>query len=83
MEVCLHEDKLHHRLFYECNRACNNRPSEHKRLSIFSVFAASLVNNYLYYCNKIFNTTAEFKRLSSAAYVNEIVHSKQKILAKI
>ena len=53
-----------------------------KKLPIFSVFAVSYLN-YLYYCNKIFITTAEFNGLSSAAYGNGIAHSEQKILAKI
>ena len=67
----------------KCDRACENRPCEHKKSPIFSVFVASSLNNYLYYCNKIFITTAEFNGLSSATYGNEIVHLEQKILAKI
>ena len=43
----------------------------------------SRLNNYLYYHNKIFITTIEFNRLSSAAYRNRILHSDWKILAKI
>ena len=49
-------------------------------------FLACLLNHNLitlYNCNKIFITTAEFNGLSSAAYRNGIVHSEQKILAKI
>ena len=54
-----------------------------KKLPIFSVFAVSYLNNYVYYCNKIFISTAEFNGLSSPAYGNGIAHSEQKILAKI
>ena len=39
-------------------------------------FLACLLNNYLYYYNKIFITTAEFKGLSFAAYGNGLVHSE-------
>ena len=54
-----------------------------KKLSIFSVFAVSYLNNNLYYCNEIFITTAEFNGLSFAVYRNGIVHSERKIFAKI
>ena len=40
-------------------------------------------NSYLYYCNKLFITTAEFNGLSSAIYGNGIVYFERKILAKI
>ena len=43
----------------------------------------NLIANYLYYCNKMFIIIVEFNGLSSAAYGNEIVHSEQKILAKV
>ena len=39
--------------------------------------------NYLYYHNKIFGTTTESNGLSSATYGNGILHSEQKIVAKI
>ena len=42
-----------------------------------------IITYYLYYCNKIFITTAEFKGLSSATYGNGIAHSERKILAEI
>ena len=66
-----------------CDQACENRPCERKKSPIFSVFAVSYLNKYLYYCNKIFITTAEFNGLSYAAYRNGIAHSERKILAKI
>ena len=36
-------NKVHlmHALIYICDRACKNRPCEHKKLTIFSVFAVS------------------------------------------
>ena len=82
------------RMSTNCNRPCNRHlqyvtgPAkiDHvstKKLLIFSVFAVSYLNNYLYYCNKIFITTAKFNGLSSAAYVNGIANSERKILAKI
>ena len=37
------------------------------------------LNNYLYYYNQIFATTAQFNGLSSAACRNGILHSKGKI----
>ena len=43
----------------------------------------NLITIYVYYCNKIFITTAVFHGLSSAAYGNGIVRSERKILAKI
>ena len=39
-------------------------------------------NNYLYYCNKIFITTAEFDGFSVAAYGTGILHSEWKITSK-
>ena len=60
----------------KCDRACENRSCEHKKSLTFSVFAVSQLSNYLYYCNKIFNTTAEFNMLSSAAYRNGVAHSE-------
>ena len=66
-----------------CDWACKNQPCECKKSPIFSVFAVSYLNNYLYYCNKIFITTAAFNGLSSAAYGNGIANSERKILAKI
>ena len=53
-----------------CDRACENRPCERKKSPIFSVFAVAIyqLNKYLYHCNKIFITTAEFNGFSSAAY---------------
>ena len=66
-----------------CDWACKNRPSEHKKLPIFSMFAVSKLNNCLNHCNKIFIVTVNFNGLSSVAYGNGIVHSEQKILAKI
>ena len=61
---------------HKCDWACENRPCEHKKLPIFRVFAVSYLNNFSYYCNKIFNITAEFNRLSFAAYGNGIAHSE-------
>ena len=47
-----------------------------KKSLIFGVFAVSKLNNYLYYCNKIFITTGELNGLSSATYRNGIVYSE-------
>ena len=47
-----------------CDRVYDNRPSEYKKLLSWLYH-----NNYLYYRNKIFITTAEFNGLSSVAYI--------------
>ena len=49
----------------------------------FFAFALSLLNNYLYHCNKISITTAKFNGIPSAACGNRILHSEQKIVAKV
>ena len=49
---------------------------------LLSLLYHNLITIYSYH-NKIFITTAEFNRLSSEAYKNEILHSKRKILTKI
>ena len=47
------------------------------------IFALSQFNNYLYYSNNIFITTAKFNGLSSPDYRNGILHSEWKLLAEI
>ena len=74
--VCMYMHKI-------CDLACKNRLSEHKKLPILACLLCHILNNYLYYCNIIFITTAEFNGLSSAAYKNGIVHSERKMLVKI
>ena len=57
---------------------------DHLRAKIVDsfVFARFIItiNNYLYYCNKIFITTGKFNGLSSAGYGNGILHVEWKIL---
>ena len=54
------------------------------KIAVFScILYLNLIATYLYYCNKIFITTAEFNRLSSAAYGNGILHYEWKIFVKI
>ena len=67
------------------DRACENRPCERKKNHRFlaCLLYHNFITTYLYYWNKIFITTAEFNKLSSAAYRIGIVHSERKILVKI
>ena len=57
---------------YICNRAYKTRLSECKKIATF----CSLLYYYLYYYSKIFITTAEFNRLSSAAYRNRTLYQQ-------
>ena len=57
---------------------------DHLSIKNHRFLACLLYHNLtIYYCSKIFITTAEFNMLSSAAYGNGIVHSERKILVKI
>ena len=51
---------------YICDQACENQPSEHEEITDFSsLLYHNLRNNYLYYHNEIFITTAEFSLLQN------------------
>ena len=50
--------------------------------NFLSLLYHNLITIYIFYHNKIFITTADLNGLTYAAYENEILHSKWKILAK-
>ena len=56
---------------------------DHVSTKKLPILECLLYHNFLYYCNRIFITTAEFNGLSFATYGNGIAYSEQKILAKI